>query len=162
MYQMGIDPTTTSTTAQFGLGQLGANVTAAGTKVYMYVQADGTGITGDGYVALVDGSSFVATMASTTSSAPGTGAGKSAGVARAAFAASSYGWLQVYGPGTVRVSASAAAYTLLNTTATAGQLDDDAGTGAEVVNGIVLDTANGGSAGTAAGWINWPDVGRTL
>lgn len=162
MYVTGIDPTTTSTSAQFGLGQLGANVTNAGVKVYMYVQADSSGITGDGYVAVVDGSSFQASMATTTTTAPGAGAGKSCGVARAAFAASAYGWVQVYGAGTVSVSASCAAYTLINSTATAGQLDDDATAGSEVINGIVLDTANGGSAGTAAGWINWPDVGRTL
>jgi hypothetical protein len=162
MYQLGIDPTTTSTTAQFGLGQLGATVTSAGTKVFMYVQADGTGITADGYVAVIDGSSFQASMATVTTTAPGTGAGKSVGVARAAFAASAYGWVQVYGAGLVQVSASCAAYTLINSTATAGQLDDDASAGAEVIEGIVLDTARGGSAGTAAGWLSYPTVGRTL
>ena len=162
MYVMGIDPTATSSSAQFSVGQLGANVTSAGVKIYMYVKADGTGVTGDGYVCDIDGSTFVASMSSTTTTAPGTGQGKSVGVARAALTASYYGWLQVYGAGTVRVAASAAAYTNLNSTATAGQIDDDATAGAEVIDGIALDAANGGSAGTAAGWINWPRVGRTL
>lgn len=165
MYIVGIvaDRVRTSSEGpEFAVGTLGYNVTSAGPKGYVYVVADSTGITGDGYIALVDGSSFQATMASTTSSAPGTGAGKQAGAARAAIAASGYGWVQVYGPGTVRVSASCAAYTIINTTATAGQLDDDATAGAEVIDGIVLDAANGGSAGTAAGFFCWPVVGRTL
>lgn len=165
MYIFGIDPTkvrTSSEGAEFDPGQIGFNTTSDGSKGYIYVQDSGSGITGDGYVALVDGAAFTAVMASTTTSAPGTGAGKMAGIARAAIAASGFGWLQIFGAGTVQVSASAAAYTLINTTATAGQLDDDAGAGSEVMDGIVLNTANGGSAGTAAGFINWPRVGRTL
>lgn len=162
MYVMGIDPTANDETPKFSLGQLGAQVTSAGTKVFMYCQADASGITGDGYVCVIDGSSFSADMIDTTNSAPDAGQGKPVGVARAAVTASYYCWLQVYGPGVVRVAASANDYDELNSTATAGQLDDDATAGAEVVDGIVLDTANGGAAATAAGWLNWPKVGRTL
>ena len=165
MYVSGIDPTDVRTSAegpQYGLGQIGFNTTRAGVKGYIYVRDSGSAITGDGYVALVDASDFTAVMATVTTSAPGTGAGKLAGVARAAIAASGYGWLQIFGAGTIRVSASCAAYTLINTTATAGQLDDDATAGAEVVDGMVLDVANGGAAGTVAGYLNWPKVGRTL
>lgn len=161
MYQFGIDPTKVSTSPEFDVGQVAFNTTSDGAKGYIYVQANGA-ITGDGYVCDVDGSSFDAAMSTTTTTAPGTGAGKLVGVARAAFADNEYGWLQVFGPGTVRVAASAAAYTILNSTATAGQLDDDATAGAEVIDGIVLDAANGGAAGTAAGFLNWPKVGRTL
>lgn len=165
MYLSGIDPTSVRTSAEgaeFGLGQIGFNTTSAGVKGYVYVRDSGSAITGDGYVCDVDGSEFTAVMSTTTTTAPGTGAGKLVGVARAAIAASGYGWLQVFGAGTVRVSASCAAYTIINSTATAGQLDDDATAGAEVIDGIVLDVANGGSAGTAAGYLNWPKVGRTL
>jgi hypothetical protein len=165
MFISGIDPTsvrTSSQGAEFAVGTIGFNQTSAGPKGYIYVQDSGSGITGDGYVALVDGSAFTAVMATTTTSAPGAGAGKLAGVARAAIAASGYGWLQIFGAGTVLVAASAAAYTLINTTATAGQLDDDATAGAEVVDGIVLDVANGGSAAVTAAWLNWPKVARTL
>ena len=162
MYISGIDPTDVSSTAKFTVGTIGWNMTSAGPKGYIYVQDSGSGITGDGYVALVDGSAFTAVMASTTTSAPGTGAGKLAGVARAAFTASYYGWLQIFGAGTVRTAASCAAYTVINTTATGGQLDDDATAGAEVIDGIVLDTATGGSAASTAGFLNWPKVGRTL
>lgn len=165
MYVVGIIADNVRTSGEgpeFTVGTIGWNSTSAGPKGYIYVRADSSGITGDGYVADIDGSSFQASMSTTTTTAPGTGAGKLVGVARAAIAASGYGWLQIFGAGTVRVAASCAAYTLINSTATAGQLDDDATAGAEVINGIVLDVANGGAAGTAAGWINWPNVGRTL
>jgi hypothetical protein len=165
MYVSGIDPTNVRTVAEgpeYGLGQIGFNATSAGVKGYIYVQDSGSGITNDGYVALMDGSNFTAVMATTTTSAPGAGAGKLAGVARTAIPASNYGWLQVFGAGTVRVAASCAAYTRINSTATAGQLDDDATAGAEVIDGMVLDVANGGAAGVVAGWLNWPKVGRTL
>lgn len=161
MYIIGIDPTDVSATAKYTLGALGANTTSAGTKVYMYVKANGA-ITGDGYVVDIDGSSFDAAMSSTTTTAPGTGAGKAVGVARAAFTTLYYGWVQVFGAGTVRVAASCAAYTIINSTATAGQLDDDAAVGAEVIDGIVLDVAAGGAAATVAGFLNYPKVGRTL
>ena len=165
MYVSGIDPTSVRTSTEgpeYGLGQVGFNATSAGVKGYIYVKDSGAAITGDGYVAVVDGSDFTAIMASTTTTAPGTGAGKLAGVARAALAASGYGWLQVFGAGTVRANALCAAYTLINSTGTAGQLDDDATAGAEVIDGIALDAAVGGAAATAAGFINWPKVGRTL
>ena len=161
MYQFGIDPTKTSTAAEFEPGTVAFNSTADGSKGYIYVQANGA-ITGDGYVCDIDGSSFDAAMCTTTTTAPGTGQGKAVGIARVAFADNEFGWLQVFGPGTVRVAASCAAYTLLNSTATAGQIDDDATAGAEVIDGIVLDVANGGSAATAAGFLNFPKVGRTL
>lgn len=165
MYVAGIRATNVRTSAEgpeFALGTLGFNQSGSGPQAYIYVQADGSGITGDGYVALVAGNTFQATMATTTSSAPGTGAGKLIGVARAAIAANGYGWLQVFGAGTVRVSASCVLGTLINTTATAGQLDDDATAGAEVADGVVLTATNGGAAGLVAGFLNWPKVGRTL
>lgn len=165
MYLFGIDPTAVKASTDvpdFGVGQIAFNIGSAGTKGYIYVQDSGSGITGDGYVALVDGSAFTAVMATTTTAAPGTGSGKLAGVARAAIAASGYGWLQIFGAGTVRNNALCAAYTIINTTATAGQLDDDATVGARVIDGIVLDVTTGASATTTAGFINWPRVGRTL
>ena len=164
-YVVGIMADRVRTSAEgpeFRLGTRGMNATSAGVKEYVYVQDSGSGITGDGYIALVDGGNWTAVMATTTTSAPGAGAGKLAGAARAAIAASGYGWLQVFGAGTVRVSASCALGTIVNTTATAGQLDDDATAGSEVVDGIMLTTANGGAAATAAGFFNYPKVGRTL
>ena len=128
-------------------------------KEYVYVQADAGGATGAGYVVLVD-ESYAADMIDTTNSA--TGFGQIAGVATAAVAASEYCWVQIFGPADIRVAASCAANTAINTTGTAGQLDDDASVGAEVIDGITLTTANGGSAGTAAGFLTYPRVGATL
>jgi hypothetical protein len=165
MYISGINPTSVRTSTEgpeFQVGTIGWNQTSEGPKGFMYVKGDGTGVTADAYVVDIDGSTFVASMSTTTTTAPGTGAGKAVGVARAAIAANGFGWVQVYGYGLVQVSASCAAYTIINSTATAGQLDDDATAGAEVIDGIVLDAARAASAGTAAAFIQWPKVGRTL
>lgn len=164
-YITGITPTdvwTSTAVPPFAPGDIGFTKDSAGVKGYIFVKDSGSAITGDSYVCYIDGSAFTAVMCTTTTTAPGTGAGKAVGVARAAIAASGYGWLQIYGAGTVRVAASAAAYTLINSTATAGTLDDDATAGAEVIDGIALDVANGGSAAATAAWIQWPKVGRTL
>lgn len=165
MFFSGITPTNVRTSTEgpeVAVGTINFVSTSAGPKGYMYVKDSGSGITGDGYLCDIDGSAFTAVMTTTTTSAPGTGAGKSVGVARAAIAANGYGWLQIYGPGTVRVLASCVAYTIINTTATAGALDDDGTAGSEVIDGIVLDVTNGGSAANTAAWINWPRIGRTL
>lgn len=161
-YILGINPTDVSSTAKFGVGQRGMNVTTGGVTEYVYVKDDGSGVTGAGYVVLINESDYTAVMASTTTSAPGTGQQKPAGVAPAAVTASYYYWAQVYGPASIRVAASCAAFTTLNTTATAGQLDDDATTGAEVINGLGLTAARSASAGTAAGSLTYPFVGVTL
>ena len=125
----------------------------AGTE-YMYVQANGA-VTGAGYVVQVD-ETFQATMISTSNDA----GGDTIAVAPVAFADNDFGWVQVLGPCVVRVSASAAANVRLNTTATAGQLDDDGTAGAFAITGLVLTTANGGAAGTAAGNLNYPTQDR--
>jgi len=179
---IGIDPSKVRTSAEgaeFKLGSLGYEQESAGPpttamgvtggsgsqdnscKCYMYVEA-AAAITGDGYVVIVDGSAFTAAMVTDTLSAPGSGQGKAVGVARAAIASGGFGWVQVYGAGTVRVLANAAAYTQLTTSATAGSLDDATTAGLEVVEGIALDAANGGSTANVAAWINWPVVSRTL
>lgn len=165
MFMAGINPTNVRTSTEgpeVAVGTIGFNQTTAGPKGYIYVQDSGSGITGDSYIALIDGSAFTAVMATVTTSAPGTGAGKAAGVARAAIAASGYGWLQIYGAGTIRTLASCAAYTLVNTTATAGAVDDDATASSEVIDGLALDTATGGAEASTAAWIQWPRVARTL
>ena len=84
------------------------------------------------------------------------------GVAAAAFASGEYGWLQIYGPCTMNVLASCAANVRLNTTATAGSLDDDGTTGALQVEGIYLTAARAASNGSAAGILNYPVQGVTL
>lgn len=119
---------------------------------WMFVQASGA-ITGAGYVVTVD-EAFQAAMVSTSNDA----GGDTIGVAGVAFADDDYGWVQVLGPCVIRVAASAAANVGLNTTATAGQLDDDGTGGSFDVDGLILTTANGGAAGTAAGFLNYPKL----
>ena len=122
-------------------------------RVYRFCQADASGVTGAGYVCTIESSNTL-DMIDTTNSAPGAEAGRQVGVAMAAIAASGYGWVCVLGRDVpVRVAASAAKGTLLNTTATAG---------AEQIVGIALTTANGGAPGNALADVTWPTIGRTL
>lgn len=165
MFMAGIKADRVRTSAEgpeVAVGTLGYEQTSAGPKGYVYIRDSGSAITGASYVVLIDGSDYTAVMASTTTSAPGTGAQKMVGIATAAIAASGYGWVQVYGPCTIRTLASAAAYTSLNTTGTAGALDDDATASSEVIEGLSLDVATGGAPASTAGFVNWPKVSRTL
>lgn len=85
------------------------------------------------------------------------------GIPLVAIPASAFGWFQVAGIcAGASVLASAAANTRLNTTATAGSLDDDNTVGAKVIDGIVINSANGGATANVAATLNWPVVGVTL
>jgi hypothetical protein len=167
MFITGVDPTEVSTTPKYPLGSLALVVEPVGHthQIYLYCQADGTGLTA-GFVAAIGGGSasvgYSAAMLNTTNSAPGTGIGKAVGISPTGIPASNYGWVMVYGSTPARVLASAGAYTQLNTTATTGALDDDATAGSEVIDGIVLRTANGGAAANTNALLTWPRVGRTL
>jgi len=86
--------------------------------------------------------------------------GDKVGVAPAAIASGEYGWLQVYGAATVRTAAATAANVKLNTTATAGAVDDD-NASAVGIFGMVLTTA-AGSATTAPAMLNWPYQDLTI
>lgn len=152
----GIQTTAEHDTAQFAVGTRGVDYDG---KEYVYVQADSGGVTGAGYVVLIDPATYTADMIDTTNS--GSGFGELVGVAPLAVTASYYFWAQVWGAASIRVAASCAANTAINTTATAGQLDDDQGVGSEDIAGIALTTANGGSAANAAGFLNYPTVGVT-
>lgn len=84
------------------------------------------------------------------------------GVAPAAIASGSYGFLQIYGPCTMNVLASCAANVRLNATTTAGSPDDDGTASSMVCDGMYLTTARGSTAGSAPGILNFPAVGATL
>lgn len=149
---IGADFTTTKTTAQFDVG---THMKGNDGAEWVYVQANGA-ITAAGYVAAIT-EAFQAAMATNTVA----GYGNIIGVAGVAFADNDYGWLQIKGPASIRVAASCAANVAITTTTTAGQLDDAAGTGTKTITGIALTTANGGSAGTAAGVLNYPVTAGT-
>lgn len=161
-YILGANPTESYTLTelqQSGKGfSVGDRFTAFDGKEYVFVQAGVGGITGEGYVAIID-EAYSAVMADTTTSA--TARGDMVGVALAAVAASSYGWLQVKGPCNLRVNV-ASANVRLNTTGTAGQLDDDGTAGSEEITGCVLTTARAATPGLAPGMLNYPAVGVTI
>ena len=165
MSGIGINPTSVRTSAEgpeFRLGTVMDNNDQGdgGTLTYLYVET-GEAVTGLGYLCVVD-SANVAEMTDATSTAPGAGAGMRVGAAQAAIASGGYGWLQIYGKGSIRTLASAALGTALYCTATPGAVDDAATSGLEHMAGISLGTATGGSQATNAdAYFNYPYVGAT-
>lgn len=147
----------------FKLGEVGSyDHPTYGYQEFVFGRANGA-ITGAGYVC-VELTGFDFAMISVTQTTPGTaGFGSRVAAAQAALADNEYGWFQTYGKGSARTLASAAKGTRLNSTATNGALDDDAGAGSEAINGIVLGTATGGAEATNADTIfSYPTVGATL
>jgi hypothetical protein len=124
-------------------------------KAYVYVTASAAIAAND---VVFFNSAFAATPLSTANDARG----NKVGVALTAFASGEVGWVQVDGPCSFNVLASAAANIRLNTTATAGKLDDDATTGSMQVQGIYLTTANGAGTNAVAGILNNPFVDVTI
>ncbi len=113
---------------------------------YIFVSA-ATAITGAGFVCRVS-STGAADMISTSNDARG----ERVGVALHPFAAGEFGWLQTNGVfANIQVLASCAANTRLNTTATAGALDDDGTAGSFAIDHIVLTTARAATQGNAPG-----------
>lgn len=159
---IGIKVDQVDTTKQFALGSKFETNDGNGTKEYIYGRANGA-VTGAGYLC-VEATGGDWAMVSTTTTAPGAeGHGARCGAAQAALADNEYGWFQVYGKGSLRTLASAAKGTRLNSTATAGALDDDGTAGAEAINGVVLGTATGGAAATNSdAFFSYPTVGATL
>lgn len=135
--------------------ELGTRVMGAGGREYVYVQANGAIVAND-VVILTE--AFQADQIDTTNSAGAVG--DKAAVAPVAFADNDYGWVQIYGACTVNVGTSAAANKKLNTTATAGRVDDDATVGSETILGLVTTAAESGNA--AAGMLNYPMIDATL
>ena len=158
MYIMGIDTSKVIASTgipEFAVGTLGYDADGKG---YEYVKANGAVAVGD--VVAIDEVGDAAPV-TTTISAPGTGQGLKAGVGVVALADNEWGWVQRQGViAAVNIATSCAAHTNLNTTATAGRIDDDATAGAEVVEGITTTAAE--ASNSAAGILNWPYIGRTL
>lgn len=156
---IGVDVLNSFTAAEltqgkgFGLGDRHIDQTG---NEYVFVLAGSGGITAN-FVATID-EAYGAVMLSTSNDARG----DLIGVAPSTIAASSYGWLQIKGVCNIQVAASCAANARLNTTATAGQLDDDGTAGAFTCDGIFLTTARGAGAGTAPGILNYPIQGVVI
>lgn len=136
----------------FGLGDFHR---ADDGKAYVYVQASAA-------IAANDVAFFTGAYAATALSTSNDARGNKVGVAPVAFAANEFGWLQVDGAASVNVLANAAANARLNTTATAGKLDDDGTVGAMQVQGVYLTSANGAGTNAAAAVLNNPFIDVTL
>jgi len=125
-------------------------------KQYIWCQADGA-ITANDVVIISE--AYQADQIDTTNSAGALG--DRVGVAPYTFADDDYGWIQVEGPCTVNVATSCAANTKLNSTATAGRVDDDATGGAETIHGLY--TTGDESSNEAAGiLVSQPHIDATL
>ncbi len=137
--------------------------TGVGVKEYMYVRYAASTAFTVGQAVAIDGDGL-ATPLTVTNSAPGAAVGRRVGVVVAAASSSTaaqYAWVQIYGKGSVLVNNGCVRNTVLNTTGSAGQLDDDAGAGSEVVDGIVLNSTASGTEATSCS-MSYPFVGRTL
>lgn len=135
---------------------LGTRILSISGNEYMKVKANGAI---DQYDAVVVDETLDAIVASLTTTA--TAFGQVVGVAMATAADNEDLWVQIGGVGVVNVLASCAANVVLNSTATDGQLDDDATAGSEDIAGIILTTACGGAAAATACVITNPTVGVT-
>lgn len=137
----------------FGLGD---RVCTHDGKEFVYVQANGA-ITGDGYVVSID-ENYQAVMVDTDTAAT-IAEGQICGVADAAFADDDYGWVQIYGACGIRTAASAEANSKLSATSTAGQVDVTGAAGDNYIDGMVLNTATGGSAAVNdSGFLTYPKL----
>ncbi|ULQ46946.1 hypothetical protein JN531_001360 [Flagellatimonas centrodinii] len=153
----GFEPTVTTAASEFKLGTVAQDFNG---DWYQYVQADATGWAA-GDAVILNPSTYVGDQATTTTSAAAAGQGFPVGVATVAFPASEYGWVKRFGAVTnLNVATGAAVATILNTTGTAGRLDDDATAGAELVEGIVTTAAEASNA--AAAFLQWPRIGATI
>lgn len=137
----------------FGLGD--RYVSNDGTE-WLYVQASAA-------IAQYDVCTITAAYAAASLGTANDARGNLVGVPCVAIANAEYGWVQVKGPvANMNVLASAAANVRLNTTATAGSLDDDGTAGSMQVQGIYLTSARAASNGPAPGILNYPYVDVTL
>ena len=146
MYIAGLDPDKRTAAAEFGLMLLAYNSSEDGAKGYVYSQADGA----------IDAGDLVAIKAG---QADATGINENAvqfGAATAAFADEEYGWVQVWGLGTVNAKASAAAYTVLFTHATAGHVEDSTTTNADSIYGLQLTAARAATDGSVSCQMMFP------
>ena len=148
---------------EFRLGSVGGyDDPVLGYQEFIYGRASGA-VTGLGYTVVESSGNIFQHITTTNTAAGQNGHGSRVGVAQAALATNQYGWFQIYGKASLRTLASAARGTRLNTTATAGVVDDDGTACSRAINGVVLGTATGGAEATNTdAYLSYPTVGATL
>lgn len=157
--QIGFDVTDSYTADQLTQGKgwaVGDVVSDQAGREYMFVSASAAIAAGD----VVQLTAAHAAAGLTTAASP---RGRRVGVAAGAIASGSFGWVQVKGVcAAINVLTLAAADVRLNTTATAGTLDDDGGAGSKQIEGVYLSAARGAGTGPAPGVLNYPFVSVTI
>jgi hypothetical protein len=101
---------------------------------------------------------YSATLLSTANSPRGA----KVAVARYAMTTGQWGWFQVEGQAAGRTNAAVAANAQINTTATAGAVDDDAGVGSKRIDNIGILVAAAGATTNTEFVLSQPIVGATL
>lgn len=149
---VGVKFTVPDATQQFDLGSRAEGDYAG---QFFYGKADAALAAGD---VIVFDKDFNATGLATANSPRGA----KIGVARVAFASGQFGWFQVGGQAPIRTSAAVAAGVRLNTTATAGAVDDDGTASTKEIVGMTLSTLASGATTTAEAVMTEPFVGATL
>lgn len=136
----------------FGLGD--RYVDHAG-REFVFVTFGTGGATGAGYVVSID-ANFSAVMTTNAVSL----FGQQVGIAQAAAAAGEFGWVQIYGNAQVWTDVAVVAVRM-QTTTTAGQIDDASGAGTKQIPGLSLTAARVSTAGLAPAILAYPTIGAT-
>lgn len=158
MFIHGINPTETVTDLNQGRGYNPGDLGESQGKQYVYVKASAAIAQ---YDVVTFDETWITTVAPLTTS--NDARGDKVGVAAGAIASADYGWLQIYGPCTFKTASACAANVELTTTSISGLLDDATTASLIVVDNMFVTTAHSASvAATAAGILNYPQVGRTL
>jgi hypothetical protein len=162
---IGLDPLAlglATNVPQFRLGSAGLyDDPVQGTKTYVYGSMAGTQTAGQ---ACVEGVAGAWTPVTTVNSAAGQvgGHGTRVGVAQAAGTVGQFCWFQIFGTCSILTAGAVAIGTRLNTTATAGAIDDDGTAGARPIMGAVFKTAAAGAAVSADCRLCYPTIGLTI
>ena len=165
MTLIGLDPTTltlATSVPAFRLGSAsGYDDPIEGYKEYVYGSSVGVQTAGQ---VCVEGAAGVYTPVTTALSAPGQvgGHGTRVGVAQAAATAGQFCWYQVYGRCAALTAGAVAVGTRVNTTATAGAIDDDGTAGVRPILGAVWKTLVGSAIVGADCRLSYPTIGLTI
>lgn len=155
---MGALPNDNLTADQVAQGRgfgLGDRYTDNAGREFVFCAMGAGGLTGAGYVVSID-ANFTALMATNTASL----FGQQVGVGQVAAAAGEFVWVQIYGNAQVWTDVAVVAVRM-QTTTTAGQIDDAAGTGTKQIPGLSLTAARVSTAGLAPAILTYPTIGAT-
>lgn len=127
-------------------------------STWTYVKFGVGGLTGVGYVVVIDTSGGAVMMSNSVGNK-----GDSIGVGNGVAVANDYGWVQTGGAcAAVKVATLCVANAALASTTTPGVLDDASGTGTKNIGNIFTTVTNaGGTDASEIGEMNSPTVGST-